>query len=109
MFIVWLFLANPRAAISDIPNVTAFARLFGVVRFFYPSDRAAALDWNQFAVEGVSKTLGIADPDALRSTLRQLFSPLGPGIVIDTELPTPTVSNDSPQPLVAWRYSGPGF
>ena len=39
----------------EIDNVAAFARLYGVVRFFYPSDAAAELDWNRFAVHGVSR------------------------------------------------------
>lgn len=31
----------------EIDNVAAFARLYGVVRFFYPSDAAAELEWNR--------------------------------------------------------------
>ena len=36
-----------RAPQREIDNVATFARLFGVVRYFYPSDAAAALDWNR--------------------------------------------------------------
>lgn len=35
-----------------IANLEAFARLYGYVRFFHPSDEAAALDWDRFAVYG---------------------------------------------------------
>ena len=45
---------RPRPS-REIDNVAAFARLYGVVRFFYPSDAAAELDWNRFAVHGVSR------------------------------------------------------
>ena len=31
----------------------AFARLYGVVRWFHPSDEAAAIAWNRYAVVGV--------------------------------------------------------
>ena len=47
-----------RAADRELDNVAAFARLYGVVRYFFPSDAAASLDWNQFAVDGV----GVFDP-----------------------------------------------
>ena len=53
-----------------------FARLYGVVRYFYPSDTAAGLDWNRFAVEGVKQTRAAANAKALQSTLEKLFGPL---------------------------------
>jgi uncharacterized damage-inducible protein DinB len=39
------------SAQQQIDNVAAFARVYGVARWFYPSDAAAALDWNRFAVQ----------------------------------------------------------
>jgi hypothetical protein len=35
---------------QEIENVAAFARLYSVVRYFYPGDAANELDWNRFAV-----------------------------------------------------------
>lgn len=37
---------------AEVDNVSAFARLYGVVRYFYPSDAAAELDWDRFAAYG---------------------------------------------------------
>ena len=48
-------LSAPPPPPREIENVAAFARLYGVVRFFYPSDAAAELDWNRFAVHGVGR------------------------------------------------------
>jgi hypothetical protein len=31
----------------------AYAKLFGYIRHFHPSDEAARTDWNQFAIDGV--------------------------------------------------------
>ena len=51
-----------------IDNAAAFARLYGVVRYFYPSDAAAILDWNRFAVYGIAQVepLGTQKPSSRR-------------------------------------------
>ena len=101
--------AGQRASGRDIDNVTAFTRLYGAVRYFYPSDAAAGLDWNRFAVYGVSQVRAAADAKALEKILNALFSPLGPGLVIGATLPAASDSRDAGGRLVAWRYLGPGF
>jgi hypothetical protein len=94
---------------QPVENVAAFARLYGVVRWFYPSDAAAAIDWNRFAVEGVRRVRMAPTPEALETSLRALFTPLGPGIVIGTTLPSDTPPGDRDPELVAWSYRGAGF
>jgi len=102
-------LSAPPAPPREIENVAAFARLYGVVRFFYPSDAAAELDWNRFAVHGVGRVRAAHDAAELGATLKDLFACLGPGIEIGKALaPASTVAASS-EPLVAWRYTGPGF
>src|SRR5215467_9551146 len=64
-----------RAPRREIENVAAFAQLYGVVRFFYPSDAAASLDWGRFAVDGVARVRTARDANALASQLRALFVP----------------------------------
>ncbi len=92
----------------EIANVAAFARLYGVARFFCPSDAAAELDWDRFAVHGVSKVRYAADQATLRNTLLRLFAPLGPGFEVSPRLPAAAAA-EGEEPLVAWRYYGPGF
>ena len=70
----------------EIEKVAAFARLYGVVRFFYPSDAAAELDWNRFAVHGVGRVRAARNAAELGATLKDLFAPLGPGLEIGTTL-----------------------
>jgi C-terminal processing protease CtpA/Prc len=93
----------------EIENVAAFARLYGVVRFFYPSDAAADLDWNRFAVRGVSRVRAARSPAELEGTLEQLVAPLGPGIEIGARLSSAPAPGGAGEPLVAWRYTGPGW
>ncbi len=106
-----ILLATAPAAGSsrEIDNVAAFARLYGVVRFFYPSDAAADLDWNRFAVHGVSRVRAARSAAELKPVLEQLVAPLGPGIEIGTLLSPAPAPRGTGEPLVAWRYLGPGF
>jgi len=97
--------ASPR----EIDNVAAFARLYGVVRFFYPSDAAAELDWNRFAVHGVSRVRAARNVAELETVLEQLVAPLGPGLEIGARLSPAPAPGGAGEPLVAWRYTGPGF
>lgn len=101
--------ATPASAQQQIENVAAFARLYGVARWFYPSDPASALDWNNFAVEGVRRVRDARTSVELETTLKELFTPLGPRIEIGASLPPmrPTGSRDPS--LVAWHYRGAGI
>ena len=106
----WLLLvAQPTSSVTrEIDNTAAFARLYGVVRFFYPSDAAADLDWDRFAVAGVARVRTATDGDALASALRQLFTPLGDGIEIATALTPFRTAPPPTESLIAWRYLGAG-
>jgi hypothetical protein len=107
---VALLLAAPAAEPArEIGNVAAFARLYGVVRYFYPSDAAAELDWNRFAVHGVSRVRGARDAAGLEAALQQLVAPLGPGLEIAAKLAPAPAAAPTTEPLVAWRYLGAGF
>ncbi len=45
-----------------LDNLVAFAKLLGYVRYFHPSDQAAATDWNRFASDGVAPWSGRGIP-----------------------------------------------
>jgi hypothetical protein len=93
----------------EIDNVAAFARLYGVVRYFHPGDGAASLDWDRFAVHGVSQVRTAVGARALETALEALFTPLGRGIEIGSTLPPSPVQGEADTSLVAWRYLGPGI
>ena len=92
----------------EVENVAAFARLYGVVRYFYPSDAAASVDWDRFALHGVQRLRAVPDPARFAAALAELVRPLGPGITIAATLPVaPGVGAADPR-LVSWRYLGAG-
>src|SRR5689334_21113690 len=93
---------------QEIDRFAAFARLFGVVRYFYPGDAAATIDWNQFAVHGIARVRRATDTATLEIALRELFAPLGPGVEIGRSFPAAPPVGAVDSTLIAWRYTGPG-
>lgn len=92
----------------EIENVAAFARLYGVVRYFYPSDAAASIDWDRFALHGVQRLRAVPDPARFATALSELVGPLGPGITIAATLPVASGVGAADPRLVSWRYLGAG-
>ena len=94
-------------------NIYAFSRLYGYVRFFHPSDEAAAIDWDRFAIYGTQKVEGCKSPQELRDTLRALFSPIAPSVQLfaageqaafnKAALMVPGAANYK---VIAWQHSG---
>jgi hypothetical protein len=103
---VVLELEDPR---REIDNVAAFARLYGVVRYFYPADAVTTVDWDRFAILGVSRVRGARDAAALETTLEGLFSSLGPGLEIGKSLSPAPPPGAVDAGLVVWQYVGPGI
>jgi C-terminal processing protease CtpA/Prc len=95
-----------------LENVAAFARLYGVVRYFHPSDGAAALDdaaWQRFVVRGVREVESAADAAALEVRLEKLFAPIAPSVAIYPQgQEAPAAAAVSP-PAVHWSHSGVGI
>jgi C-terminal processing protease CtpA/Prc len=96
-----------------LANLLAFARLYGYVRFFHPTDAAAAADWDRFAVEGVRRVESAASPEALVAELRALVAPLAPtvslGVVgpVDPLLPALEAPEDLERAeVLAWEHDG---
>ena len=97
-------------------NLRAFAKLYGYVRYFHPSDAAAETDWDAFVVHGarqVAEAKGRAD---LRATLDSLFAPIAPTVQLyETEAQPPaphdllTPSDTTGLNLVAWQHKGLGL
>ena len=73
----------------ELTNLTAFTKLYGYVRFFHPSDQAAATDWETFAIDGVRKVAPAASNDELIARLQELFRPIAPLVQINVSRPAP--------------------
>ncbi|HVU57002.1 MAG TPA: S41 family peptidase [Puia sp.] len=94
-------------------NLAAFTRLYGYVRYFHPSDEAAELDWDNFAIYGAKRVIVANDDQELISALQELFHPFAPTVVIypatakDTfSLATITPPHKDGYMPIAWQHYG---
>ncbi|MBE9915947.1 hypothetical protein G8C92_18180 [Paenibacillus donghaensis] len=99
-----------KAANQELVNIRAFAKLYGYVRFFHPSDENEKIDWNRFAIHGVSKVRAAKTNAELTTTLRELFYPIAPTMSLTkqdkaTRLSPPKQAKN----LTAWLHIGVGL
>ncbi len=104
---------EPARALSDagLRNLTAFGKLYGIVRFFHPSDEAAATDWNRFAIESVRKVEGANSPADLAAALQSVFEPIAPTIRVFTGAdpkPPGALSPAGGVEVIRWHNQGFG-
>lgn len=101
---------------QKIRNLTAYAKVYGHVKYFHPSDESREIDWDKLAVHGVNKMINVQNQRELRNVLEMLFSPIAPTITIhDSEpdenqfLPTylETINTDTVGlKTIAWQHKG---
>ncbi|MDQ3712572.1 MAG: S41 family peptidase [Acidobacteriota bacterium] len=111
-----VFAAQPPHPITKrgLENVIAFTRLLGYARHFHPSDEAAAIDWDVFAIEGIRSVEGAKNAAELARKLETLFLPVAPTVRVYRTGKRPLSlafkpPRDSPQlKIVSWRHQGFG-
>jgi hypothetical protein len=95
-----------------VANLHAFARLYGVVRWFHPSDAAAVIDWDRFAVEGGRRVVDATTPEQLSGRLRDVFASVAPSVQIagdgDGLAAGPVEARVEGLDVVAWQHRGYG-
>jgi C-terminal processing protease CtpA/Prc len=93
-----------------LDNLAAFTRLLGYVRFFHPSDQAAAADWEKLALAGVQRAEKPKTPEELARALEDFFRPVAPTVrVFPTAGKRPAVPAElkaKTPALVYWRHQG---
>ncbi|UCE19818.1 MAG: hypothetical protein JSV84_05620 [Gemmatimonadota bacterium] len=97
----------------ELDNLIAFTRLMGYVRFFHPSDEAAATNWDLFCVETMPTVIDASDAADLAQRLEDLFAPIAPSVrvyVTGTSPPDmpdmiPEEETDSLR-IIQWRHEG---
>lgn len=111
LFIILLaglcFAGNPSTS-TRVKNLTAFTRLWGYVKHFYPSDEAQEIDWDSFAVYGSQYVIKARDNDELSRSLSELFQPIVPELVLYTHTKPETKTGDilPGRKTAFWQYEG---
>jgi C-terminal processing protease CtpA/Prc len=96
-----------------VRNIETFAKIYGYARWFHPSDEAAEIDWDKFAILGLRKVENAQSDEALRDTLLNLFSPIVQGLqiyktgeirkeIINSLQPPDSFANK----IVTWQHYG---
>ncbi len=73
--------------ISDkrkITNLTAFSKMYGYASLYCPSDEAAKVNWQKFAVYGSQQVENCSNDTELITKLKELFSPMVPLLQIES-------------------------
>jgi C-terminal processing protease CtpA/Prc len=98
-----------------LDNLVAFTKLLGYVRFFHPSDQAAAADWEKLALAGVQTAEKARSPEELARALETFFLPVAPTVrvyptgqrpALPAELAPPT---GGPLEVTVWNHNGVGL
>lgn len=98
-------LADP-PALTDTDKLVACARLYGVARWFHPSDAAQQINWDRMAVLCAREARGATSLDELEFALQSLFEPVVEGLRVGDQLPPVSDTVMRQAPFVAWRHLG---
>lgn len=96
----------------EIENLRAFAKLYGYVKYFHPSDEASEARWNRLAVHGAATVRGATNAAELQGALEALFLPIAPTLQVyrtGSLPPAPAVrvsADTSSLVPVAWQHRG---
>ena len=95
-------------------NLTAYAQLLSLIRFFHPSDEVASADWDRVAVAAIPAIENAADAETLARSLEDFFRPLAPTVrVFPTgarpALPEALRPGAGNLKIVVWRHFGGRF
>ena len=103
--------AQEEASQQQLEKLNAFARTYGYVRFFHPSDQASLVDWNKMALYGANEVLNSPDDESAEQVLKRVFDP----VVVDLEFyrgeqkPLPKTKNVPIREVLAWQHAGVGI
>ena len=72
--------SDDSATLEKIQNIKTFAKVYGYVKYFHPSDEAAQINWNAFAIHGAKNVEKTKSKRELIGALNTLFKPIAPSI-----------------------------
>ncbi len=98
---------------QKIENLETFAKIYGYVKYFHPSDEAYQLDWNKFSIYAVNKILELKSNESFVKTIDSLFSPIAPSIEFtDSKIDTIILEKSDSSNVYSeqfWYHQGVGF
>lgn len=100
----------PLTAEQELANLVAFARLYGVVRYFHPSVQVDTVrNWDQVVMRGIEAVRDAPTSDELAGRLNDYVAPLAPTVFVIAGEPEETAvfqPNTPPEQLIMWEHYG---
>ncbi|TKC09065.1 S41 family peptidase [Pedobacter frigoris] len=100
---------------KQIANLESFAKLYGYVRYFHPSEEAAAVNWDNFLYYGNKEVENATNTQVLNQKLNALFNPIAPSVYIvstaaakDFDVKSITPPNKQDLKEITWQHYGMG-
>lgn len=92
---------------QEVKNLSAFAKSYGYVRFFYPNVTTKDFNWEAFLIYGIQKVKSLKTDNELKTVLSDLFSTIAPYTIFSNKENTaltikPISSGDS---ITFWQHS----
>ncbi|MBB5621666.1 C-terminal processing protease CtpA/Prc [Pedobacter cryoconitis] len=94
-------------------NLTAFAKLYGYINYFHPSDEARKLDWQVLAVYGSQVMVNVKTDQELVLALKKIFNPVAPAAKIfltseNLNFSLAEITPKSPETfkIITWQHLG---
>lgn len=104
--------SNEKEEITAVEALNSFAKLYGYVRYFHPSDEAASIDWDLFAIHGSKQVIKAKSKNELKKILLELFIPVAPSIKLydSTDSISYSYQVDAKySDTINWQHMGNGF
>ena len=97
----------------ELSNLVVFAKAYGYIKYFHPSDESNKIDWAKFSAFGSKKIIECTSKQQLVNTLNKLFNPIAPTVKFLLNPYTPTYDlslitpdNLSDYRLTYWQHKG---
>lgn len=101
---------------GKVGNLSTYAKAYGYVKYFHPSDEASQIDWVKFSAYGADKIEKCKTKEQVVATLNNLFSPIAPSVrfltskskpAYDLKIITPDITTGFR--LTYWQHQGVGI
>ena len=98
---------------QKVDKLRTFAKAYGYVKYFHPSDEASDIDWAKFSMYGAKEIEKCSTSEQVVETLNRLFRPIGPSIrfmvsqkepIYDLKIITP--DDTAGYSLTYWQHQG---
>lgn len=99
--------SNPEKE-TQVDNLSAFAKTYGYLRFFHPSDESQEADWNKVLVKSIDDVLN-SSKRGLKQNLENNFRPIAPMLQILSEgtspIALPRIDSTGNLVTIAWYHN----